>query len=718
MRRLFLIVFALLALLLAAAVIAPTFLPSETYRGRIETALSERLDRQVQITGDVQVRLLPSLAVSAADVRIANAPGYGDEPFAEMAALRLRLALIPLLSRQVIVEEFVLVDPVIRMASDGRTNNWSFGSGEAGASGGQAQGRAQGRRPGALPFDAELGDVRIENGRIVYRAPDADWRINEADLAAVMSGLDDPARISGRFILNEEAVRLDLEAGSLRALFEGAETPLTLNLGGEALTLDFDGLVPAGADYAIAGRAELDMDLRRMARLAGAASPEGDAFRRFSGSGQLTANAARAAFTGAQVRLDDIAASGRVDAVYSGARPQINAELAVPELDLTPYIPAEDGARGAAAGGGLGPWSEAPLELGALRGLDASLNAEVGRLIARDIELTDAVLEARLNNGLLTADIERFRLYDGDGFAQARIDLRGGVPQMRLAGRLDALQAQPFLAALAEFNRLQGVSGLEFEFTASGASPAAIMSSLNGTGCFGVENGALVGVNLAQVIRTVEQAIETRALPSGFGDRQTTDFTSLAGSFTVQNGRARNIDLAMLSPLLRVAGEGEINLAEQTIAYRLTPRAVQSLTGQGGQTDLAGIAVPIRISGSFSDLSIGLDYEAIIQSLLRAQAADAIGGDVGRALSDGETLEDAARDAVGALVRDAINRNVREDAEQPADGEPTQGETPAAEPRRDPGRALFEGLLNQALGGQDEEDPPAQDTPSEDPPGR
>ncbi|MEO1040307.1 MAG: AsmA family protein [Pseudomonadota bacterium] len=705
MRRLFLTLLALIAILVGAALLAPGLLPSETYKPRLEQALSERLGRDVVIGGDVTIRIIPSLQAAVGDVRIANAEGFGDEAFAEMETLQLRLALLPLLSRNVVVEEFVLVEPVIRLAATDRANNWTFTPATSDGEASPAPPAGTGRRPGALPFEAEFGDVRLERGVVEYRSPAGDWIIRDADFTVDMNRLDGPAALRGDFTVNGESVQMQLRAGSLRDVFEGGETPLSLQIDGRAVQLDFDGVIPEGAEFAIAGTAEIDLDLPRVARLAGAGLPEGDVFRRFTGSGQLSADASRASLSGARIRFDDIQATGSLSANYAGARPRITGSVSTNALDLTPYIPAEDASNtGGGSGGGLGPWSEEPFELDALRSVDAQIGVEVGQLTARDIELSDVRLDITLDRGLATADIERFRLYGGEGVANARIDLRSNTPQLTLRGQLEALQAQPFLDAAAQFDRLQGVSGLNFQFDARGASPAAIMASLNGEGRFAVENGALVGVNLAQVIRTVERAIQDRRLPSGFGEQEATDFSTLSGSFSVQNGLARNLDLTMLSPLLRVVGQGEVNLAEQTITYRLTPRAVQSLAGQGGDLDLAGIAVPIRISGSFNDLSVGLDFEAIAQSLLRAQAANAIGGDVGRALGESENLEDAARGAVGALIRDAIGGQ-RDEAE-PAEGEADQPEEP-----RDPGPALLEGLINQALGGDQEPEEPEETPP-------
>jgi AsmA protein len=102
------------------------------------------------------LQILPQLQVRARDARIANAPGFGDDPFAQMQEMRVSVALIPLLQRQIEIEEFVLIDPVIRLQSNARGNNWTFGdNAEQVAQATPEEGFR--RQPGALPFEASFG---------------------------------------------------------------------------------------------------------------------------------------------------------------------------------------------------------------------------------------------------------------------------------------------------------------------------------------------------------------------------------------------------------------------------------------------------------------------------------------------------------------------------------------------------------------------------------
>ena len=192
------------------------------------------------------------------------------------------------------------------------------------------------------------------------------------------------------------------------------------------------------------------------------------------------------------------------------------------------------------------------------------------------------------------------------------------------------------------------------------------MNSLSGTGRFEFNDGAIQGVNLAQMIRTVQTALQNRALPTAFAESEQTDFSTLGGSFTVTNGVVSNQDLQMLSPLLRVLGNGQIDLGAQSIDYRLTPRAVQSLTGQGGQLDLQGLEVPVRLEGGFNNVSARIDFEAVARNLLSQQA-----GRLLRQSGDGEAEDEAPaspEDVVRGLFGQLLN-NSRDNSEETPDEE-------------------------------------------------
>ena len=83
----------------------------------------------------------------------------------------------------------------------------------------------------------------------------------------------------------------------------------------------------------------------------------------------------------------------------------------------------------------------------------------------------------------------------------------------------------------------------------------------------------------------------------------------------VQNGIARNYDFLMVNPVVRVRGNGEMNLAAQTLDFYLDPEPVA--TGNVGGVDLASIDVPFRVHGPWTDLSYTPDLQNVVGGVLQ-----------------------------------------------------------------------------------------------------
>lgn len=710
MQRLFLVLVVLVALVAGAVFVLPAVIPASAYRERVELAVGEALHRPVSLAGDVRLSLFPRVEVRAEDVSIANAEGFGDEAFAQMRQMRVAVELIPLLSRRVEITEFVLVEPTIRLEQRGTRNNWTFTDPDAVvAPAPAASGEGFVRRPGALPIEASFGDVRIENAAIHYSDGTQSRDITGLNMALALPSLDETARITGDLTADGEALRFNAVLGSIRAFFEGGETPLELSLGGNLVDLDFNGRIPAGEALAVAGDFSADIpSIRALAAFAGAEMPPGDQLRSFAANGQIAGEMDRLSLTAQSLRLDDIRGSGNLTAELGGARPRLTGALTLPALDVTPYLPAPAEQPARTGGGGVPPWSEAPIDLAGLGLVDADLALEVGELRFRDLLVSDADLHVALVNSRLVATLRRIALYQGEGTATIIANARSATPSYSLEASLTGLDALPFLEAASGFNRLAGTGRMALNFTANGSSQAAIMNSLDGTGDFNFADGAIVGINIAQTIRNVSGFLNRNNAAEAdtstedseaaeTGESQTTDFTSLGGTFSIVDGRLTNQDLLMLSPLLRVEGTGWVNLAEQTLDYRLRPRAVASIQGQGGSNDLQGITVPIRFRGGFNGISFGVDTEAVAQAMLRGALSNALGG------QSNQRPEDVARDA----LLDAIGLGGTRDSET----------TGTQEEEVDPAQQLLQGLLNQR---RNRNNPPqqAEEIPPEDAPNR
>lgn len=692
MLRIVLIALAAVVVLLVGAVfVLPSLIPAEVYRAQIETRATEALGRPITIAGPVSVSVLPTLQARASQVTIANAEGFEADSFAQVEELGARLALIPLLSRRVEIREFVLNRPEITLeVSASGANNWTFASNADAAQPASAGGEFR-RRPGALPFEAALGDVRVVDGtaRYIDRAAGAEHAITDLDVALSMPGLAEPLEVDASFALDGDPVRFEADLDSLRSFFDGAASPLSVDLDAGVLVVTVDGQFDPGEAIAFTGDVRLaSTDLKALAAKGGAVLPEGDIYRAFDVSGRASGSMERVAFENATIEFDDIRATGGFEADLSGAKPVLSGRLTTGDLDVTPYMGAA-GEGGETSSGGVPPWSEEPIDLSGLKAADADFTVEATSIKAGDLAFGHSMMTAALQNGRLQIDIQEINVYQGTGTARLVVDAGPATPTYALSADLANLQAQPFLAAAAKFDRLLGAGGGRIDLTAAGASQAAIMRSLDGTGGFDFKDGAIQGINIAAALRGVQEALQGNLNLDAFSSTASTDFTDLLGQFTIDDGVATLNDFQLNSPLVRVTGAGSLDIGAQSLDLRLEPRAVASAQGQGGATDLSGVGIPLRLSGSWGSVSAGIDQEAV-QRLVAQQARDAIAGDAGRA------LDDAVGGDAGALIRGALGlpgaqQQPAPDAAQ-ADGT-TEEAAPAEEEEEDPAERLLRGVF-------------------------
>ncbi|MCP3677219.1 MAG: AsmA-like C-terminal region-containing protein, partial [Deltaproteobacteria bacterium] len=143
--------------------------------------------------------------------------------------------------------------------------------------------------------------------------------------------------------------------------------------------------------------------------------------------------------------------------------------------------------------------------------------------------------------------------------------------------------------------------------TMEGVEGKRLMETLNGDLQLTVFNGALKGINIGAMIREARHKIQGKALPQD--NRAQTDFTELSASIKITNGILANNDLKAKSPLLRVSGEGTADLPNDRLNYLVNTSLVETSKGQGGKarSELRGITIPVRFTGSLSAPKYSLD---------------------------------------------------------------------------------------------------------------
>ncbi|MDH3639480.1 MAG: AsmA family protein, partial [Gammaproteobacteria bacterium] len=121
---------------------------------------------------------------------------------------------------------------------------------------------------------------------------------------------------------------------------------------------------------------------------------------------------------------------------------------------------------------------------------------------------------------------------------------------------------------------------------------------------------------------------------------------------------AVNEDLSIKSSLFRITGNGQADLANDSLDYLLEVAVVQSSKGQGGKDleELAGWTIPVRVSGSLGAPKYKIDAQALLTTALQKEV-DADKDEIKKKLAD--KLEEKLGDkGLDEELREKLNKKL------------------------------------------------------------
>ncbi len=305
---------ALLAILALAALW--WFIDPNDFRGQIEARAGAAIGREVHLSGSLHWELGSQIFIVSEGGDVANAPGFGAEPLASWAQVRLGVAARPLFNRHVLVDRIDIKGLKLRLQRNAQgQDNWTF----------RLEERADSTAPASVTL--HVGAVALSDADISYRdaGTGADWHLSEIAFSALLP--DDLAaadrefhdlRLAGRLTggpLAAGGVRFALEAASARATPELLRVPAFKAQWNDA---SLSGGVEAqlGADSDIRATLAVAMpSLRTLLATAGVTPPpmaDPETLGALQGQLALHYAAGAAAFTELAVSLDDTNLTGEL----------------------------------------------------------------------------------------------------------------------------------------------------------------------------------------------------------------------------------------------------------------------------------------------------------------------------------------------------------------------------------------------------------------------
>ena len=254
-----------------------------------------------------------------------------------------------------------------------------------------------------------------------------------------------------------------------------------------------------------------------------------------------------------------------------------------------------------------------------LRKLILDGKIRVGNLKAHGAKVQDIYLKVSAKNGLINLDPLTLKLYQGNVSSKGALDVRRDVPKSNMALQAKGIQVSPLLKDVLKKDFLEGTVKADMNIAMAGDDPEEIKKTLNGKGDFLFNDGAVVGIDLAGMVRNAKAAF---GLAERGGEKPRTDFSELHSPFTITKGVVDTQKTRLTSPLLRVLAAGKANLVRESLDFRVEPKFVGTTKGQGDTQQRGGVTVPVLVTGTFSSPKFRPDLEGMLKGTLEKGISD------------------------------------------------------------------------------------------------
>lgn len=575
----------ILALAVLAALALPALVNLERYRAILASRAGKALGREVTL-GTLRVSLWGGIGAEAKGIQIAQAAGFGSEPFLAADALRVRVQLLPLLRGQVKVSTAVLERPRIRLmhARDGRWSVDDLVKPHPAPS--PLKPATDSARPGKAPLlgGLLLSEVVVKSGEITLldqtRAPGITLTLTDLDLSLRQPTISDPLEVRSRArigsagagriettgriavgdpespILDVTVTLRDVDVGPWQAFLLGGGAPrFSGPLSGE---LRVTGPVTQAAFTG-------SLNLKPVAIQAG------EAFRKAAGEEASLSfegrredqgvNLSKVALTLKETKVDgslrvpDLK-TPRITFTASSAKVDLDRLLAKPaprKAWLAPAVahaalPARPGVETGTAGPGL----------------TAQGRVSIGDLRYQGLTWTAVQAEVRYQDGRVRFPDVRANFLSGKVTAKGEVDLRPRTPRISLTSRLDSLATEPLVQAFIRGPwTLRGALSFDSNVNFVGLSLPEILGSAAGGGSLLLKEGRLIGYRplerLSEVIAPIlaSQGVRVRL----------NEFEQVSGRYTLDKGVLRTRDLTLTKAEGSVTAAGSLGLLDSSLNF-------------------------------------------------------------------------------------------------------------------------------------------------------
>jgi AsmA protein len=303
------------------------------------------------------------------------------------------------------------------------------------------------------------------------------------------------------------------------------------------------------------------------------------------------------------------------------SKPDVKFDLNLDKIDLDRYLPpsSEKKPRQAEEKAAAPVSEKKKADYTPLRKLVLEGTIRAGEIRAHGAKIQDLNMKISGKKGLFLLDPLALKLYEGDMTSKGTFDVSRDTPKSNMELRIKQVQVGPLVRDLMKKDVIEGAVKADMDIRMEGDDADRIKRTLNGKGDLLFNDGAIVGIDLAGMVRNVQA---TFGLAEKGAEKPRTDFSELHAPFTIKDGLVHTPQTSMNSPLLRVLVAGDAHLVKESLDFRVEPKVVTTIKGQGDTKQRSGIMVPVLISGTFSEPKFRPDLEGMLKKGIEEGISD------------------------------------------------------------------------------------------------
>ena len=395
------------------------------------------------------------------------------------------------------------------------------------------------------------------------------------------------------FHVARRADRGDIGLSDFVAALVGDSSGLKVRLSGAPIKFAFDGTISSRPTLRMEGTLATDSaSLRDTLRWAVRRTPPGGGFGRFALKAQTSVTGGNISLSAVNVELDGNVGEGALT-FAAGGRQMIQGTLATEVLDLTPYMSTTR-----LLTSGDRSWERVPIVLDGLGGVDVDMRLSAARVAMGGARLGRTAVAANLRDGNFTVTVGESEAFGGlvrGSFGLAPASPAGANVKAQM--QFSDVDLDQCLGELFGLRRLEGKGTLGFAIDSSGESVYGLTKALNGTATLTSRKGAIVGLNVEQLLQRLE-----RSPLSGGNELRSgkTPYDQLAVNLKIVQGTVNVDDVHIEGPALRLGLGGSASIPARDLDLTGTAALLSAAAGAGSEP-VAAFELPFVVRGPWDD---------------------------------------------------------------------------------------------------------------------